>query len=166
MHSHSALELPKHIADECAHLGPLGLGTPVTKGLWGRDFGVVKRATEALVAGFVRLYWPNQGSGRINRKADRGGYEKVRTVCDARPHHRGALSSMTIYCVTDRLHNRRTVQVPGHQIAPVVSAWLAELGAHSPLVEDLARAADVGEWAAAYAVGAQLSVDVTVAAAA
>ena len=83
-----------------------------------------------------------------------------------RPHHRGALSSMTIYCVTDRLHNGRTVQVPGHEIAPVVSAWLAELGAHSPLVEDLARAARVGDWAAAYAVGARLSVDVTVAAAA
>jgi hypothetical protein len=38
----------------------------------------------------------------------------------------------TMYYVTDRLHNERTVQVPGHQIAPVVSAWLAELGAHSP----------------------------------
>ncbi len=72
----------------------------------------------------------------------------------------------TMYCVTDRLHNGRTVQVPGHEIAPIVSAWLAELGAHSPLVEDLARAARVGDWAAAYAVGDQLSVDVTVAAAA
>jgi hypothetical protein len=72
----------------------------------------------------------------------------------------------TTYCVTDRLHNRRTVRVPGHEIAPIVSAWLAELGAHSPLVEDLARAACVGDWAPAYAVGNQLSVDVTVAAAA
>jgi hypothetical protein len=66
-----------------------------------------------------------------------------------RPHHRGALSTM--YCVTDRLDNGRTVQVPGQEIAPVVSAWLAELGAHSALVEDLARAACVGDWAAAYA---------------
>ena len=72
----------------------------------------------------------------------------------------------TMYCVTDRLHNRRTVQVPGHEIAPIVSAWLAEVGAHSPLVEDLARAACVGDWAAACAVGNQLSVDVSVAAAA
>lgn len=72
----------------------------------------------------------------------------------------------TMYCVTDRLHNRRTVQVPGHEIAPIVSAWLAEVGAHSPLVEDLARAACVGDWAAACAVGDQLSVDVSVAAAA
>jgi hypothetical protein len=71
-----------------------------------------------------------------------------------------------MYYVTDRLHNGRTVQVPGRQIAPIVSAWLAELGAHSPLVEDLARAACVGDWAAAYAVGDQLSVDVSVAAAA
>ena len=71
-----------------------------------------------------------------------------------------------MYYVTDRLHNRRTAQVPGHGIAPIVSAWLAELGAQSPLVEDLARAACVGDWAAACAVGDQLSVDVTVAAAA
>jgi hypothetical protein len=70
------------------------------------------------------------------------------------------------YYVTDRLHNGRTVQVPAHEIAPIVSAWLAELGAHSPLVEDLARAACTGDWAAAWAVGDQLSVDVTVAAAA
>ena len=72
----------------------------------------------------------------------------------------------TTYYVTDRLHDEHTVQVPGHEIAPIVSAWLAELGAHSPLVEDLARAARAGDWAAAHAVGDQLSVDVTVAAAA
>jgi hypothetical protein len=35
------------------------------------------------------------------------------------------------------------------------------LGVHSPLVDDLAWAACVGDWAAAYAVGDQLSVDVT-----
>jgi hypothetical protein len=71
-----------------------------------------------------------------------------------------------MYCVTDRLHDGRTVQVPGHKIAPIVSAWLAELGACNPLVEDLARAACGGDWAAACAVGDRLSVDVTVAAAA
>lgn len=60
---------------------------------------------------------------------------------------------------------RRTHRpVHGHEIAAIVSAWLAELGAHSPLVDDLARAARVGDWAAAYAVADQLSVDVTVAA--
>jgi hypothetical protein len=72
----------------------------------------------------------------------------------------------TMYRVTDRLHDGHTVRVLGHEIAPIVSAWLAELGAASPLVEDLARAARVGDWAAAYAVADQLSVDVTVAAAA
>ena len=53
--------------------------------------------------------------------------------------HRDVLSKTTMYCVTDRLHDGRAVQVPGHQIAPLVSAWLAELGADSPLVQDLAR---------------------------
>jgi len=127
---------------------------------------VVRSATEALLAGFVRLYWPDQGCGRINnRKADRGGCDEVRTVCDATAPSGCAVTDDDVLRY-DRLHNGRTVQVPGHEIAPIVSAWLAELGAHSPLVEDLARAACGGDWAAAYAVGDQLSVDVTVAAAA
>ena len=71
----------------------------------------------------------------------------------------------TMYYVADRLHNGRIVQVPGHEIAPIVSGWLAELVAQSPLVEDLARAARVGDWAAACAVGDLLSVDVSVVAA-
>ena len=71
-----------------------------------------------------------------------------------------------LYRVTDRLHDGRTVAVPGHEIAGIVSAWLAELGAHSPLVDDLQRAACVGDWAAAFAVGDQLAVHVTVAVAA
>ena len=76
------------------------------------------------------------------------------------------LSKTTMYYVTDRLNDGRSVRVPGHQIASIVSAWLAELGADSPLVEDLARAACVGDWSSACAVGDQLSVDVAVAAAA
>jgi hypothetical protein len=68
-----------------------------------------------------------------------------------------------MYRVTDRLHRGRAVSVPGREIAPIVSGWLAELGAHSPLVDDLARAVCVGDWAAAYAVADQLSVDVAVA---
>jgi len=68
----------------------------------------------------------------------------------------------TMYRVSDRLSSGRTVQVPGHEIAPIVSAWLAELDVHSPLVEDLAKAACSGDWAAACAVGDQLSVDVAV----
>jgi len=44
-----------------------------------------------------------------------------------------------------------------------VSAWLAEVGAHSPLVDDLARAVRVGDWPAAHALGECLSVEVAVA---
>lgn len=71
----------------------------------------------------------------------------------------------TRYYVTDRVHDGRTVEVSGREIATTVSAWLAELGARSPLVEDLARAACSGDWTTACALGDQLSVDVTVAAA-
>jgi hypothetical protein len=63
--------------------------------------------------------------------------------------------------VTDQLTHGRTVCVPGDEIAPAVSAWLAELGTHSPLVEDLARAARAGDWPVAHALGERLSVKVT-----
>ncbi|MDT5052816.1 MAG: hypothetical protein QOF66_1182 [Mycobacterium sp.] len=66
--------------------------------------------------------------------------------------------------VTDRLHDRRTVEVPCDDLVNTLSAWLAELGAHSSLVEDLARAVCAGDWPTAYAIGDLLSVDVTVAA--
>jgi hypothetical protein len=67
--------------------------------------------------------------------------------------------------VTDRMHTDRTVDVPGDRIATTVSAWLEELGVHTPLAEDLARAACVGDWSAAYAVGKHLSVEIALAAA-
>jgi hypothetical protein len=51
--------------------------------------------------------------------------------------HRG---TMTIYQVTDRLHDRRTVYMRGNEIAATISAWLAELGVDSPMAEDLADA--------------------------
>jgi hypothetical protein len=41
---------------------------------------------------------------------------------------------------------------------------LAELGAHSSQVEDLARAVAAGDWPAVRAIGEYLAVDVTVAA--
>jgi hypothetical protein len=69
-----------------------------------------------------------------------------------------------IYRVTQCLRNGRTAEVPGHQIATIVSGWLAELGAASPLVDDLARALHAGDWSAAHAIAEYLSVDVTVAA--
>lgn len=80
--------------------------------------------------------------------------------------NRSAITCLSMYHVTDRLHDGRTVDVPGHQIAPTVSAWLAELGVESPLVDDLARAAQAGDWPAVYAVGEHLSIEVTPAAAA
>jgi hypothetical protein len=70
----------------------------------------------------------------------------------------------TIYRVSDRLHAERAVHVPGDEIATTVSAWLAELGAHSSLSDDLARAVAAGDWPAARAIGEYLAVDVTVAA--
>jgi hypothetical protein len=42
-------------------------------------------------------------------------------------------------------------------------ATLAELGAHSPLVEDLARAVSSADWPTAHAIGEHLAIDVTVA---
>ncbi|WP_232064641.1 hypothetical protein [Mycobacterium cookii] len=79
-------------------------------------------------------------------------------------HRRAALSPTILYHVTDRLHEGRTVCVPGNAIRPTVSAWLAELGADSPLVDDLAEAVRAGDWPAAHAVGEHLSVYVAVAA--
>lgn len=40
-----------------------------------------------------------------------------------------------MYRVTDRLHAEHSVEVPCHDIAATVSTWLAELGAHTALVE-------------------------------
>ncbi len=67
----------------------------------------------------------------------------------------------SIYRVTRRLGAGLTVEVPVDAIASTVSAWLAELGAHSPLVEDLEMAVRDGDWSAARAIGEYLSVDVT-----
>jgi hypothetical protein len=63
-----------------------------------------------------------------------------------------------------RHHPGRTARVPTGEIATTVSPWLAQIGAHSPLVDDLARAARLGDWPAAYAIGECLSVDVAIAA--
>jgi hypothetical protein len=78
--------------------------------------------------------------------------------------YRRSNQARAIYRISDRLHEGRTVHVSAHEIATTVSAWLAELGAHSPLVDDLARAVHLGDWPAAAALGEYLSVDVTVAA--
>ena len=69
-----------------------------------------------------------------------------------------------MYQLTDRLHDGRTVQVPADELVGTVSAWLAELGAASPLVEDLAHAVRTADWPKAHALSDYLSVEVTVAA--
>jgi hypothetical protein len=68
-----------------------------------------------------------------------------------------------VYRVTQCLHDGLTVEVPGDAIATTVSAWLAELGADSPLAEDLEKAVHAGDWSAARIIGEYLAVDVTAA---
>lgn len=70
----------------------------------------------------------------------------------------------TAYQLTDRLHDGRTARVAAEGIASTVSAWLAELGARSPVVDDLALAVRSGDWVTAHAIAERLSVDVTIAA--
>jgi hypothetical protein len=38
----------------------------------------------------------------------------------------------TIYQLTDRMHNGHIARVPVHETTATVSAWLADVGAHSP----------------------------------
>jgi hypothetical protein len=71
---------------------------------------------------------------------------------------------LTIYQVTDRLHEGRTVFVPGPAIPATVSAWLAELGVDSPLVGDLGDAIRAGDWPTAHGIASYLAVEVVVAA--
>ncbi|OBI70286.1 hypothetical protein, partial [Mycobacterium sp. E796] len=68
-----------------------------------------------------------------------------------------------IYQLTDCLHDGHTERVAAHEIRATVSAWLAELGADSPLVDDLERAVRDGDWSVAYAIGECLSVQVAIA---
>lgn len=68
-----------------------------------------------------------------------------------------------VYQLTDCLHDGHTARVAAHEITATVSAWLAELGAESPLVDDFERAVRGGDWGRAYAIGERLSVRVAVA---
>jgi len=76
---------------------------------------------------------------------------------------RRSMRSMTMYQVTDQLHDGHVARVSGSEIAATVSSWLADLGAHSPLVDELARAVRNRDWPAAYVIGETLSVHVAVA---
>ena len=68
------------------------------------------------------------------------------------------------YHITDRLHGRRADRVSSDRIAAVVADWLADLGANSPLVDELARAVRAGNWPTAHNLEDLLSVQITVAA--
>jgi len=69
-------------------------------------------------------------------------------------------STAAVYELTDRLHDGHIARVSASQITTTVSAWLAELGVHSPLVGDLERAVRDGDWAAAHALGECLSIEI------
>jgi hypothetical protein len=71
---------------------------------------------------------------------------------------------MTIYQLTDRLHDGRTVRVQADHIATTVASWLAELDAWSPLADLLGRRVRDGDWPAIHSIADYLSVEVQVAA--
>jgi hypothetical protein len=77
---------------------------------------------------------------------------------------RAPRSHVLAYRVTDRLHDGRTARVPVEGVAPTVATWLAELGAHSPMVDDLVGAVRCGDWPTAHALADRLSIDIAVAA--
>ncbi|MCV7088760.1 hypothetical protein [Mycobacterium interjectum] len=80
-----------------------------------------------------------------------------------RPHWPQRRAPAIVYQLTDCLHDGHTARVAAAEIPATVSAWLDELGAHSPLVDDLERAVRGGDWAGACAIGDRLSVRVAVA---
>jgi hypothetical protein len=47
-------------------------------------------------------------------------------------------------------------------VADVVASWLAEFGAESPAVDELARAVCDGDWPSAHDLAARLSVEIEV----
>ena len=78
------------------------------------------------------------------------------------PHRSGRQA--TVYQITDRLHADRIARVPATDIAATVSAWLADLGASSPLAADLAHAVTTGDWPTTYALSDDLSLDIAISA--
>jgi hypothetical protein len=76
--------------------------------------------------------------------------------------HQDASVTMS-YSVIDRLHKGRSARVSVDEIAATVTYWLAELGATSPLVDDLVCALRCGDWPAAHELADHLSIDVAAA---
>ena len=78
--------------------------------------------------------------------------------------YRSRRATPTVYRITDHLHAGHMACVRGDEIAATVSAWLADLGVHSPLADELSRAVNAGDWPTTHAISDRLSVDVAVAA--
>jgi hypothetical protein len=94
-----------------------------------------------------------------------GSARKVTNQVTLRQHHRGA-ATMRMYWVTDRLHTGAQSRCLVTRSHPSCRLGLRSWAQIALWWRILARAACAGDWAAAYAVGDQLSVDVAVAAAA
>ncbi len=109
----------------------------------------VSNATAARLSGVLMLAIPA-------RAARRGA---TTTTWSSERH-----GEMTIYQLTDRLHDGRTVRVQADQVAATVASWLAELDACSPLAELLGQAVCDGDWPAIHGIADYLSVEVEVAA--
>jgi hypothetical protein len=66
-----------------------------------------------------------------------------------------------LYQLCDRLHEGRSVRVSAPEIAGTVAGWLADLGVHSPWVEQLQSAVQAGDWGTVRSICEHLSVDIS-----
>jgi hypothetical protein len=78
-------------------------------------------------------------------------------------HRRPRAAASRTYAVRHRVHDSRTIYIPATELAATVSEWLAEVGACSPLVEDLAHEVDANNWPAAHSISECLGIEVTIA---
>jgi hypothetical protein len=124
------------------------------------DIGNTKSGTKAPRRPCLRPYAVDR-PGRSDQEVRLDEEATMRSLTS--PVRRRQLTATT-YQLTDRLHHGRTVHVSADGIAYTASAWPAELGTHSPLVEDFARTVQDGDWTAAHAIAGHLAVDVAVAA--
>ena len=104
-----------------------------------------------------------RGPGFRAARAWRAFTELIGSRCSAVELRTAMKPAAPIYQITGRLHGGRTVHVPADEIVATVCAWLAELGAASPLVENLAEAVRAGDWPTTHSLSDVLSVDVAVA---
>ena len=95
----------------------------------------------------------------VKRAQPPGRLPRIWRLLSQGSHPRGP-EETTTYQVTDRLHRDHMARVPADRIVATVSAWLAELGVESPLVDDLARAVHAGNWPAAHGIADYLSVEI------